>query len=162
VLPVASTLDYASIKAQCDASGIDIILTQDNLYDVIANCDTIVSCSGTVTLEIALLGVPMCIIYKMSWLSWQIMSRLVTIEHIGLANIVAARPVVRELLQDVATPGNISQELSRLLDDEDYRKKVKAGLDEVKQNLGEGNGSQRMAELVLSCLQDSCPEKTPD
>jgi lipid-A-disaccharide synthase len=158
VLPVAATLDYESIKVQCDASGLDIILTRDNLYDVIATCDAIVSCSGTVTLEIALLGVPMCIIYKMSRLSWQIMSRLVTIEYIGLANIVAAKPVVRELLQDQATADNISGELFRLLDDENYREKVQAGLAQVKHNLGEGKGSQQMAELVLSCLQQSCPD----
>jgi lipid-A-disaccharide synthase len=86
------------------------------------------------------------------------MSRLVTIEYIGLANIVAAKPVVRELLQDQATADNISGELFRLLDDENYREKVQAGLAQVKHNLGEGKGSQQMAELVLSCLQQSCPD----
>lgn len=153
VLPVAFNLDMDSIKTQCDDSGVDIILTQGDIYDVIANCDVIVSCSGTVTLEIALLGVPLCVIYKMSWLSYQIMSRLVTIEHISLVNIVGREPIVKELLQNDASAGNISDELFQLLDNAQYREKVKQGLARVKQNLGQGEGSKKMAELVLRFLE---------
>jgi len=148
VLPVASTIDYDSIKSQCEQSDVDIVLTRDNLYDVIVNCDAIVSCSGTVTLEIALLGVPLCIIYKMSWLSYQIMSRLITIDHIGLANIVANEHIVEELLQDDATADNISLELFKLLDDRTYRQQVESGLGKVRENLGKGDGSRHMAELI--------------
>jgi lipid-A-disaccharide synthase len=155
VLPVAATLDYAAIKTECEKHAIDIVLTRDNLYDVIVTCDAIVSCSGTVTLEIALLGIPLCIIYKMSWLSYQIMSRLITIDHIGLVNIVANEHVVEELLQDDATPENISAELFRLLDNPAYQNKVKEGLKKVKDNLGKGEGSKHMAELISSFLTSS-------
>ena len=155
VLPVAPTLDFAAIKAECDHQSIEIILTQDNLYDVIVNCDAIVSCSGTVTLEIALLGIPLCIIYKMSWLSYQIMSRLITINHIGLANIVAGQKVVEELLQEDAYPENISQEMFRLLNDSNYREEVIAGLKKVKENLGMGEGSRHMANLINSLLVET-------
>lgn len=152
VLPVAATLDYPSIQQQCANYDINIKLTTDNLYDVISTCDAIVSCSGTVTLEIALLGIPLCIVYKTAWLTYQILSRLITIDRIGLANIVADEPVVKELLQDAAQAEKISQELFRLLDDENYRQRVKQGLQKIKQNLGEGQGSRRMAELVLSFI----------
>lgn len=152
VLPVAATLDYQNIKQQCDNSPVDIKLTSDNLYDVISNCDAIVSCSGTVTLEIALLGVPLCIIYKMSWLSYQIMSRLITIEHIGLANIVAHEHIVQELLQDDASAQKISEEMFKLLDNQEYRSQVIQDLKKVKQNLGKGEGSKHMAELILSFI----------
>ncbi len=155
VMPVAATLDYAAIKAQCEQSGIDIRLTRDNIYDVIASCDAIVSCSGTVTLEIALLGVPLCIVYKMSWLSYQIMSRLITIPHIGLANIVANKHIVKELLQDEANSENIANELSRLLDDASYRQQIVNGLQEVKANLGMGEGSKNMAQLILRTLDNN-------
>ena len=148
VLPVAATLDCESIKQQCKDSGIDVHLTTDNLYDVIRYCDAIVSCSGTVTLEIALRGVPFCTIYKMSWLSYQIMSRLITIEHIGLANIVANQPVIKELLQDQASAETISREMFRLLDDQGYREQVTDNLKKVRQNLGKGEGSKHMAELI--------------
>ena len=152
VMPLAATLDHAPIRQACFESGIDIHLTDDNLYDVIVACDAIVSCSGTVTLEIALLGVPLCIVYKMSWLSYQIMRRLITIEHIGLANIVAGKQVVKELLQNEAPPQAISNEIMRLLADNSYRQQVVNGLSEVGANLGEGHGAENMAALVLELL----------
>ncbi len=155
VMPVAASLDYDAIRTACEESGVDIRLTRENIYDVISVCDAIVSCSGTVTLEIALLGIPLCIVYKMSWLSYQIMSRLITIPHIGLANIVANKHIVKELLQDDANSQNVSSELFRLLNDAPYREQVKAGLNEVKVNLGMGEGSKHMAQLILTQLQQN-------
>ena len=152
VLPVAATLNYDDILLQARDSGVDICFTREDLYDVIQSCDAIATCSGTVTLEIALLGVPMCIVYKMSPLSYQIMKRLVTIPHIGLVNIVAQREVVKELLQDDANPEAVAQELQRLLDDGDYRAAIGEGLETVRRNLGSGNGVENMTELVLSLL----------
>ena len=152
VLPVAASLDYDDILRQAVDSGVNIRVTRDDLYDVILSCDAIVTCSGTVTLEIALLGVPMCIVYKMSPLSHKIVIRLLTIPHIGLVNIVAEHEVVRELLQDDANPQAVSQELRRLLDDDDYRAEIGTGLEQVRRNLGSGNGAENMAELVLRLL----------
>lgn len=149
ILPVAETLDRDDIEAACQTRDLPLTLTGDRLYDVIPACDAIASCSGTVTLEIALLETPLCIVYRMSWLSWQIMSRLVTIEHIGLANIVGARGAVKELLQADATPRNIADEVERLLQNGDYRERVIDGLKRVRINLGEGDGAGRMARLVL-------------
>ncbi|MCP4333390.1 MAG: lipid-A-disaccharide synthase [Gammaproteobacteria bacterium] len=150
VLPVAATLDFDDISRQARASGVGICVTRDEIYDVISGCDAIATCSGTVTLEIALLKVPMCILYKMSPISYQIMSRLVTIPHIGLVNIVARDAVVKELLQADANPQKISQELFDLLEDREYRARIDSGLERVRKNLGSGNGARNMAELVLA------------
>jgi lipid-A-disaccharide synthase len=152
VLPVASSLNFAEISMQVQASGIDIRVTRDAIYDVINCCDVIATCSGTVTLEIALLGVPMCVVYKVSPLSYLIMRRLVTIPHISLVNIVARMSVVQEFLQADANPETLDGELFRLLDDREYRMRLRAGFDRVRDNLGAGNGAQNMAELILSLL----------
>jgi lipid-A-disaccharide synthase len=152
VLPVAAALDFGVIKRQCDESQLDIVLTRDDIYDVITCCDSIISCSGTVTLEIALLGVPMCIIYKMSLLTYAIVSRLITIPHVGLVNIVAGKSVVREFLQNDATADNIRQEMFKIIDHQDYRDQIRKDLITVRKNLGEGDGSLKMARLVLSFL----------
>ena len=152
VMPVAINLDLQAIQQQCEHVDIDITFTQDNLYDVINSCDAIVSCSGTVTLEIGLLEVPMCVVYKLSWLSYQILSRIVTIDQISLVNIIAREQVVLELLQDEASAKSISQELFKLLDNTQYRQQVLQGLQKVKNNMGPGEGSKRMAELVLSFI----------
>jgi lipid-A-disaccharide synthase len=88
----------------------------------------------------------------MSWLSYQIMSRMITIDHIGLANIVADQHVVEEFLQDDANAETISTEISKLLDNEPYRSQVIDGLSKVRENLGQGQGSERMAQLVNNLL----------
>lgn len=153
LLPVASTLDHDEISRQCADSGLDVIVSRDDVYEAIGSCDAIVSCSGTVTLEIGLLGVPMCIVYKMSSMSYAIMKRLITIPHIGLANIVAGRLVVREFLQQEANPQAVSRELFELLDNAAYRAEVVAGLERVRENLGAGDGARNMAQLVLSLIE---------
>ena len=153
VLPVAAALDFNAIKRRCDESQLDIVLTRDNVYDVIICCDSIISCSGTVTLEIALLGVPMCIIYKMSPLSYAIASRLITIPYVGLVNIVAHKSVVQEFLQNNATADNIGRETFKIIDDHEYCNRIKDDLLIVRENLGEGDGSGKMARLVLSFVE---------
>jgi lipid-A-disaccharide synthase len=85
-------------------------------------------------------------------LSYVIMKRLVTIPHIGLVNIVARQALVPEFLQADANPEAVSDELFRMLDDPEYRERLRAGFDEVRNNLGPGNGAQHMAELVMSLL----------
>ena len=155
LLPVASTLDLREIERRCADSGLDIILDGDDVYATISCCDAIASCSGTVTLEIALLGVPMCIVYRMSPLSYLIMSRLITIPHIGLANIVAGKAVAREFLQGEANAENLCAELTALIEDRDYRQRVIAGLARVRENLGAGDGSRNMAKLIISLIDRS-------
>jgi lipid-A-disaccharide synthase len=150
VLPVAATLDFDDISSQVRDSGLDICVTRDEIYDVISCCDAIATCSGTVTLEIALLRIPMCILYKVSALTYQIMKRLVTIPHIGLVNIVARDAVVKEFLQADANPQNVSRELFDLLENGEYRARIDSGLERVRENLGSGNGARNMAELVLA------------
>jgi len=95
----------------------------------------------------------MCVVYKLSWLSYQILSRIITIDQISLVNIIAREQVVVELLQDAASAKSISQELFKLIDDTQYRQQVLQGLQKVKNNMGQGEGSKRMAELVLSFIQ---------
>jgi len=152
VLPVASTLNFDDMSRQARDSGVDICVTRDEIYDVISCCDAIATCSGTVTLEIALLKIPMCILYKVSPLSYQIMRRLVTIPHIGLVNIVARDAVVKEFLQADANPQKVSQELFDLLENREYRARIDSGLERVRENLGSGNGARNMAELVLAMV----------
>ena len=162
VMPVANTLDFEAIQKECNTSSVEVILTRDDIYSLIPCCDAIISCSGTVTLEIALLGIPMCIIYKMSWLSYQIISRLITIPYVGLANIVSNQLIVREFLQNEANVANISGEIFKLLEDEEYRNSMIQNLGLVRDNLGEGNGSANMAKLALSFVEPANNNETPE
>ena len=153
MLPVASALNIDGIKQQLNSyTELDITLTQNKIHDVMQVCDAIITASGTASLEVALIGTPMVIIYKLSNLSYAIMSRLITIDDIGLPNIVAGERIVKEMVQDKADPVDIAEEVMSLLTDNEYRETVKANLSEVKKRLGESGGSERVAQLAYDML----------
>jgi lipid-A-disaccharide synthase len=80
------------------------------------------------------------------------MHRLITIPNISLVNIVANRRIVQEYLQDAATPEKVSAEVFKILDDATYRTQIKTDLNQVKENLGEGNGPKNMATLIQTFI----------
>ena len=95
----------------------------------------------------------MVIIYKMSGLSYKIMKRMITIDNIGLPNIVAGHQIVQELLQENASPQNISAEILKMLNDSSYHQKIVTELQAVRNKLGTSGGSERVAELAFEMLQ---------
>ncbi|UCF78148.1 MAG: lipid-A-disaccharide synthase [Candidatus Eiseniibacteriota bacterium] len=108
--------------------------------------------SGSATLEAAILGTPMVIVYRVSPLSWAIARRLVAIDTIGLVNIVAGKKIVSEYLQNDIDPSRISEELGELVFDEEKRRELIASLALVESSLGRPGASQRAAALALSML----------
>ena len=149
VLPLAGTLDEAPVRERLQASGLDVHLVPGGrAYDVIQVCDAIITASGTATLEVGLMGVPMAVVYRVHWLTWQIMRRLMTVDDIALVNIVAGRRVVAEFIQRDARPAAIAAEIVRLLDDPAHRERVTADLASVRERMGEGGGPDRLAQVI--------------
>jgi len=149
LLPVAASLQPAAIRERLQGIDLDIVLSDENIYDIANACDAIITVSGTVTLQIALVGTPMAILYKMSPLTFAIGKHLVKVPHIGLANIVAGQGVVREFIQDQATPGSIADEIVRILDDKDYDRRIREGLAKVQARMGEPGCSARVARMAV-------------
>jgi lipid-A-disaccharide synthase len=154
VLPAAPALDAARLQQQVDASGLRLPVVQGRTYDAVNASDIAITASGTATLEIALLETPMIVIYKVSPLSYAILKRLITVKQIALANIVAGRPVVPELIQAEATPGRIASEAIRLLTDPDYHRQMREGLSAVRENLGQHDGIAKLGELAINLLRE--------
>lgn len=155
LLPVAGTLDPRPIHAAIAEAGLPIrVIEGGRAWDAIQICDAVVTASGTATLEVALMRVPMAVVYRVNWLTYQILRRLVTVEHISLVNIVAGRRVVEEFIQDAARPAAITEEVDRLLDDPDHRCAVLAGLDQVREAMGPGGAADRTAVLVTEMLEN--------
>lgn len=152
VLPQASSVSDGQLEPYLRDSPVDVIRVRKRTYDAINACDAVLTSSGTATLEIALLGVPMVITYKVSPLSYAIMSRLIRIPDIGLANIVAGHRVVQEYVQDAATPQALANEIDRLLDDETYAQGVRGELQRVRRLIGEENGTDKLADVVEEML----------
>jgi len=152
VVPIASTLKREDLAPQILAAGIDVTFTHERIHDLIRACDAVISVSGTVTLEIALIGTPMVIIYKLSPLTYLLAKQLVKIEHIGLCNIIAGETVVRELIQHEANPDLISAEIGKILGNVMYANEIKHKLSTVRSQLKSGGASANVARLIQMLL----------
>ncbi|HEV7744802.1 MAG TPA: lipid-A-disaccharide synthase [Pyrinomonadaceae bacterium] len=120
--------------------------------EALAASDAAAIASGTATLEAALLGTPMVVVYKESWINWNTLGRLISVDHFGLVNLVAGERVAAELMQDDLNGERLAAELLLLLD-EKRNAVVRERLQEVANQLGEGGASQRAAEHILQALQ---------
>ena len=154
LVPVANTLSRADIQSRFPTElPVSFIESDDaTIYDVASSCDTILTVSGTVTLQIALVGTPMAIFYKVSPLTYAIGKRLIKVDHAGLANIVAEDRIVPEFIQDMATPQNLADEALRVLNDSRYAKDMRSALEQVHTKLGEPGCSARVAAMLLQLL----------
>ncbi|MDT8440425.1 MAG: lipid-A-disaccharide synthase [Desulfuromonadales bacterium] len=154
LVPIAPSLAAAAIASRFAVElPVTFVETADaNIYDLANACDAVVSVSGTVTLQVALAGVPMTILYKVAPLTYAIGKRLIKIEHIGLANIVAGQGVVREFIQQEATAENLAKEIERIISDPEYAHKIRAGLSVVREKLGEPGCAARVAAMLDSLL----------
>ena len=155
LLPVAPTLDKADLEVALTGRDLPVTLVEGNIYDAANACDAVLAVSGTVTLQIALVGTPLAIVYRMAPLTYAIGKRLVKVPHIGLANIVAGESVVREFIQESATAENLAGEILDILENSLYRKQIKEGLATVRERLGEPGCSQRVARMLSSLLAEN-------
>jgi lipid-A-disaccharide synthase len=156
VLPQAGMIgdhDIEPFRARLEELGVNII--KGKVYDVMQACDVIITASGTATLEIALMGIPMAIVYRVSPLTYVIGKLLVRVEHIGLVNIVAGSEIVREFLQQEAKPKAVAREIERILTDSDYNSRMRAALAQTREKLGGKGGSANIARLALKMLDNS-------
>ena len=153
ILPQAKSVNDDVIQSHILGSSVKIAVIKNQPYDAIQCCDAIITTSGTATLEIALLSVPMVVSYRLSPITYWLGRLLVKTPFIGLPNIVAGKLIVKELIQHEATAEKLSAEILHILNDTTYAQKIKADLLEVNKLLGSGGGSKRMAELALEMIE---------
>lgn len=119
--------------------------------EALAASDAAAIASGTATLEAALLGTPMVIVYKESPLNWHVLGSLINVEHYGLVNLIAGRRVVNELMQDECDGERLARELIELLNP-DRNRQVRRELAGVVEKLGPSGASTLAAEKILKFI----------
>lgn len=156
VLPVAATLDPASVEAKLKASGAGpglIHLVTGSTHDALRYAEVAVVASGTATLEAALLECPMVVVYRVARLTAFFARFMVDVPHYSMVNLLAGRRVVPELVQADFTPERVADEVERLLDNAEARQGMIEQFRAVRRRLGPGGAAGRAAGAVARMLR---------
>jgi len=129
--------------------GLRVALAAGQTDDVLEAADVVVTASGTATVQTALHGRPMVIVYRVSPTTFTVGRRLVRVSSYGMANLVAGRRVVPELIQRDLTPDAVAREVVSLLTDPVRAENMRRDLADVRQRLGAPGASTRAARAVL-------------
>lgn len=154
LLPLASSLRHEDIAPQLEGSGLDIRVVSGRNHDVMVACDAAISVSGTVTMELALVGTPMVIVYRVSPFSYQVGKRVIKVPHIGICNIVAGKGVARELIQHEVTPEAMAEEIGKILTSDAYARRMRRDFAEVRVKLGSGGALGRLARVASGMMAE--------
>ena len=126
-----------------------ILVRSGETYDLMAAADLVVTASGTATLEGALLGAPMLVLYRMHPVTWAVARRLVRVPHVAMANLIAGERLVPEFLQGDADPAKLAPAIRSWIDDADLRRRTSRRLREAIETLGPGGAPDRAARAIL-------------
>jgi lipid-A-disaccharide synthase len=155
VIPLAPGLPKTFLTPWMKNISVPVKVVEGFTYDVMNLSELLIAASGTVTLEGAILGKPMIIIYKVSLPSSWVARALVRLDHIVLVNLVAEKEIAPELLQRDVNPQRISDEALRILRDPLLSRKMVECMNEVRQKLGEPGAAERAAHIALSVLKEA-------
>ena len=155
-IPRASTIgmeEFAASGLDSYQQSLDIRIIEKDRYNMMVACDAVVTASGTVTLELAILEVPMIVVYKLAPLTYQLAKLLIKLDFFSLVNLIAGYAAVPELLQHEVTATGIAGELSAITTLPARKKKMKQALREVRDKLGESGASEKAAAVALQMLE---------
>ncbi len=155
VIPVAGTLEAAPFREKIrpyQDRGVSLELTSGDSQKVLGRCHLAIMASGTVTLEAALLGVPILIVYKVSPVNYWIARHLIDVPYVGLVNWVAGEKIIPEYIQEEAVPEALMKGMMRYLEDPEYYQNIRDRLFEVGEKLGQPGASVRVAQIARKMM----------
>ncbi|MBS1680366.1 MAG: lipid-A-disaccharide synthase [Bacteroidetes bacterium] len=138
---------YADLKTEANVKFV-----YDASYDLLSIADAAIVTSGTATLETGIFKVPQVVVYKTGSFEYAIAKSLVKVEFISLVNLIAAKEVVKELIQEEATLATLNIELAKLVQDSVHIAEMKKDYETIFQILDTGSASENTARLMLQAL----------
>lgn len=154
LLPVAGTIHDSRVLPYLKGRNLPITMLRGQTYDAIAASDLALVASGTATLETAIIGTPMIVVYETNWLTSIIAKLVVQMPHIGLPNVLAGRQIVPEFLRWNFRPRAVAEEALRILDDPERQREMRQNLQQVRISLGEKGAAARVAEHLAHHLSE--------
>lgn len=133
-------------------SSVPIRIVNTQTDDVLNACDAVITASGTATVQTALYGKPMVVLYQLSPMTYRLGIHLAKVDMYAMVNLIAGRRIVVELIQEACTPDAVANEAVRLITDRPYRDEMIAALDGVRRQLGGPGASDRAADAVLDVI----------
>lgn len=156
LLPLASGMAAAPVVERLRALDLgDTRIHRNDFPRILAACEAGVVASGTASLEAAIEGLPIVVVYRVNRLTYLLGRALVKLENFSLPNLVAGQRLVPELIQGDCEPERIATELLSYLDDPDYARKTREALLTLRYSLGGPGAFDRAAEAVLDELESS-------
>jgi lipid-A-disaccharide synthase len=141
---------YSHIARKCDYNNVEIY--NGSLYNLLSAADLTLVASGTATVEAAICRAPSIVLYRTNWLTYLIAKRLVNVDYIAMANIVAGKQLFPELIQSDVNPERIAGEVIRLLKDPGLLEEMRAKTAEILPLLGESNAYEKACRAIVSYL----------
>ena len=131
----------------------DFEISAGDVRKVFERCKIVMAASGTVTLESAISGTPMVIIYKVSQLSYRLGKAMIRVKNIGLVNLIAGKEIVPELIQEEASSTRIANTVFKMLSDPSGLKQLSLELLTLRDKLGGPGASGRVADIAFRMLE---------
>jgi lipid-A-disaccharide synthase len=154
IIPLAPGIPKTMLSSRMENISVPVKVVEGFTYDVMNLSELLITASGTATLEGAILGKPMIIIYIVSLPTYWIGRALIRLDHIGLVNLVAEKDIAPELIQKDVNPRRIADEAFRILRDPILSKKMTDSMSEMRQKLGDPGAAQRAAHIAVSLLRE--------
>jgi lipid-A-disaccharide synthase len=154
-LVAAPSLDAQWLEArlrECDARGAAVRVVTHSTYDALKYSDVAIIASGTATVEAALLERPMVVVYRVSPFTWTVGQFMVVIPHYSMVNLLAGRPVVKELIQRDFSAENVAAQVEYLLDHADAREEMVREFRNIRLRMGPGGAILKAADAVVKEL----------
>jgi lipid-A-disaccharide synthase len=158
VLPLAETIRPSLVESLTMNASLRVAIVPGDTTKALSVCDAAMVTSGTATLEAAIMGVPMVVVYRVSAFSHWVGSRLIHVPFISLVNLIAGKEVVRELIQGQAAPDRLHQEVLRILVEKEVREAMLKEFDRVRVLLGRGGASAKAAEIAMELIGRTVPK----
>ena len=153
LLSQAPSVSPELIRRLTAGADTDVAVFEGSTGRLLEQADLVITKSGTSTLEAALHGTPMIIVYKVSPLSYRLGKALIRVPHIGLVNLIAGRRVAPELIQHEASPEAVAHQVLALMDNPHRLAGMRAELAEAARRLGEAGASQKVAAVACNMLE---------